>query len=402
MTQTRKTFMSHKMDAAVVTCRKDLHLLAIMLKSFATFSKIDGDLLIFCDDADCESVKSMDLPPRSRIISKQSVVGEQEDDFRTQMYIKLSLCHYSDAEYIWSIDSDYLLVADLWAEDFFYDGRPVWQYRRWDNEPSLRWRSGTAKFLGFDPSFQFMDRPIYVFHRAVLENLNAEYDLSKILTADIPPSEYMIYGAFAYQSYQNAHCWWNPTEDETSVVYSVNQRPPSYCVIDPAIELRDAGRSKYCVFWSHWDLAESKMQDFYREAVRRAAGSTPAYIDFYPSISLAEISECGFLSIGYQYQDNWLRPSVKFRIQEGERAFLFLSIYAADLTEVNRCVVSVDASIDSHSIQKGANLIKIRLNEVGPSHVQLVFEGCRYVTDGSFDYWRQVSVQWAGAYVSTS
>ncbi|APT30090.1 hypothetical protein MCBMB27_00799 [Methylobacterium phyllosphaerae] len=402
MTETCSTSTRYKMDVAVVTCRKDLHLLAVMLKSFSVFSKIDGILLIFCDDADFESIKHMDLPPGSRLISKQSIVGDQEDDFRVQMYIKLQLCYHSDADYIWSIDSDYLLIADLHSEDFFQGGRPIWQYRCWDNEPSLRWRSGTGQFLGFDPSFQFMDRPIYVLDRAVLEHLNAEHDLWKILTAEVPPSEYMIYGAFAHRFHQDAHCWWKPADDESSVVYSVNQRPPSYCIVDPDIELRDAGCSKYCVFWSHWDLAESKMLDFYSKALRRSGESAPANIDFYPCITLAELTECGFLSIGYQYPDNWLHPSVKFRLLEAERGYLCLSIYAADLSKVSRCVVSVGASVDSHLIQKGANLIRIPLNEIGPSRVQLVFEGCRYVTDGSFDYWRQVSVQWAGAYVSSS
>ncbi|WP_210249535.1 hypothetical protein, partial [Methylobacterium sp. WL7] len=134
----------------------------------------------------------------------------------------------------------------------------------------MKWRPGTEKILGFDPNFQYMDRPIYVFDRNVLCDLSVRHDLSAIINTDVLPSEYMIYGAFAHRFHPSAHYWWNPADNENSIVYSVNQRPPTYCVIDPGVKLRDAGHSKYCVFWSHWDQSEFKMREFLRHALERS------------------------------------------------------------------------------------------------------------------------------------
>ncbi|WP_210249515.1 hypothetical protein, partial [Methylobacterium sp. WL7] len=50
------------MDIVVVTCRRDLHLLVLMLKSIVAFSKLNGSLLIFCDQIDKKTIEDMDLP----------------------------------------------------------------------------------------------------------------------------------------------------------------------------------------------------------------------------------------------------------------------------------------------------------------------------------------------------
>lgn len=74
------------MDTAVVTCRRDLRLLSLMLKSYCRFCRTEGSLLIFHDEDDGDAIRRMDLPPRHRLIVKQSL-GIPGDDFRRQMAI---------------------------------------------------------------------------------------------------------------------------------------------------------------------------------------------------------------------------------------------------------------------------------------------------------------------------
>jgi len=253
------------MDIAVVTCRRDLSLLTLMLESYAQFCQIQGSLLIFHDEEDGESIHRMNLPHNHRLISKQSL-GIPGEDFRRQMVIKLNVDHFSDKEYIWVIDSDYLFVDFISENDFFSDGRPIWLMREWDNEPSLRWRKPTAEVLGFDPPYQFMDRAQYVFARPVLRRIREAIPQEKIFYTGMPPSEFIIYGAFAHRYAKNVYEWRFVDDAAPSLSYEVNQRPPTYADFDPNVKISAAKGSKYCVFWSYWILSEIKMVEFLRDA----------------------------------------------------------------------------------------------------------------------------------------
>lgn len=253
------------MDAAVVTCRRDLGLLRLMLKSYSKFCRIKGSLLIFHDEGDSDEIRRMDLPPRHRLISKQSL-NIPGDDFRRQMVIKLNVDLYSGEDHIWIIDSDYLLLDFVTEDDFFAHGRPIWLMRHWDNEPSLRWRTPTADVLGFDPPYQFMDRAQYVFARPILQRIRQEISREKIFHTGMPPSEFMIYGAFAYNYLNDAYEWRFVDDAAPSLSYEVTQRPPTYAELDPHVGIAAAASSKYCVFWSYWDLSEIKMVEFLRDA----------------------------------------------------------------------------------------------------------------------------------------
>ena len=253
------------MDTAVVTCRRDLGLLRLMLTSYARFCRTEGSLLIFHDEDDGDEIRRMDLPPRHRLIAKQSL-GIPGDDFRRQMAIKLNIDLYTDKDYVWVIDSDYLLLDFVSESDFFAQGRPIWLMRPWDNEPSLRWRKPTADVLGFEPPYQFMDRAQYVFARPVLQRIREAIPREKILHPGMPPSEFMIYGAFAHRHTNDAYEWRFVDDAAPSLSYEVNQRPPTYAELDPHVGLAAAAGSKYCVFWSYWILSEIKMVEFLRDA----------------------------------------------------------------------------------------------------------------------------------------
>ncbi len=114
------------------------------------------------------------------------------------MAIKLNIDLYSDKDYVWVIDSDYLLLDFVSESDFFAQGRPIWLMRP-DNEPSLRGGSRRRDVLGFDPPHQFMDRAQYVFARPVLQRIREAIPREEIFHPGMPPSEFMIYGAFAHR-----------------------------------------------------------------------------------------------------------------------------------------------------------------------------------------------------------
>lgn len=222
----------------------------------------------FCDNDDVEEITQMHLPERHRIITKQTL-NIPGDDFRRQLIIKLNLDLYCNQEFIWVMDSDYLLVDYISESDFMEEGRPVWLMRHWDNEPSLRWKKPSSEVLGTDIPFQFMDRLQFVFQRRALQELRKTVSLDHVLNTKDAPSEFMIYGAYCYQNMPELYKWNFVDDNKSTLSFEITQRPPSYHIVRTDIRLSEAAESKYCVFWSHWMLAEVRMLQFLSEACDR-------------------------------------------------------------------------------------------------------------------------------------
>jgi hypothetical protein len=350
-----------------------LPLLDIMLKSFGRFSQIEGKLFLFYDERDERSIMRLTLPSRTVLIKKQEIAGLGENDYRNQMIIKLSLDQFSREPYIWVLDSDFLLTSQIRREHFFHDQRPVWVHRPWDNAAALKWKAPTENFLGLELPYQFMERPQYVLSTYMLRLFRSHIDVELIHKMEDPPSEYMAYAGFCYKFFNDQYFWSSAVDDHSGLSYSVNQRPPSYMVLDPNSSLDDAGDSRYCVFWSHWDLAEAKMREFLNAAYRRALQLELHDLEnnFAPSVNVSELESDGFRSLGTQYSDGWLKSSTKFSLLVQSDSTLYLTLEVLDFPGPKvLCAITTNLAAVVYPLVAGTNKIAVTLT----SHQENVIE----------------------------
>jgi hypothetical protein len=375
--QLKPAFDGIAIDSMVVTCRKDLRLLNVMLQSYHAFSRIGGSLFIFYDPGDRDTIESMALPRGTVLIDKSSVPGTRGDGYRDQMLIKLSIDQYSAAEYVWALDSDFLLVSPVSNEDFFYEGKPVWVYRDWDNAAGLAWREPTEALLGKPIPYQFMDRPQYLLSTSILAELRDRISLDGIYGSAFPPSEYILYAGFCYSTSTTSYHWARSGDPESNFSYCVNQRPPTYMILDPDASLSEAGNSKVLALWSHWEFAEDKMREFLTSALARdvEARVKQLKVPFYTPMTPSEIQN-GFGSVAGQFDDGWLKSRIRFSLASKLPSTLLIEVDAIYTPDCSiRCDLTVNGARNSMPLVTGTNQIRIDLQTSGAHHIAIDMVG---------------------------
>jgi hypothetical protein len=383
-------------DSVIVTCRRDLRLLNLLLQSYSAFARVGGRLFIFHDPQDRDIINAMSIPPDTVLIDKSTVPGTRGDGYRDQMLIKLSIDKYSKAQYIWALDSDFLLVAPVFKEDFFCGDKPVWVYREWDNKASLVWREATEAMLGVGLPYQFMDRPQYLLSREKLAALRSRVSLERIFSSPATPSEYMLYAGFCHAYYRDTYYWSDSILSTSDLTFCVNQRPPSYLILDPTFELSQAGTSKLLAFWSHWELAEDKMRELLGAAISREAHSRLASLTnpFYTPVTVIEI-QSGFGSVSGQFEDGWLKSNIRLALAPAPfDRFIFEidALYTPNDSII--CRISVDGQPYTKPLVTGFNRIEVRLSRSDTNYIEINFLGGVPEPGGV----RMLSVRFIGAY----
>lgn len=317
------------LDVFVVARDRDIKLLRHFLLSYRLFCSIPGDIHVLIWRKDRPLLDQVGCPPNLIIHYKDDVPELVEDDFRNQMYLKLIADRYCKSRRIWAVDADYLICKPLTIGDLFELQRPLWYHCAWTDVTERSWRSASEAFLGQRISQLFMDGPLYILDRCILGALREKIDVGRILRGEACPSEFITYGAFAYSHFHDEYAWKNLEEDEFCLVYRVNQRPPSYCILDPNAQMSEIGGAKIVVFWSHWDLAERKMREFVVDAQNAAFGrvvAEPESQSLRLDVTEDEFREFGVGAWDGCYADGWVKREASFMFRAERKVVLEIDI----------------------------------------------------------------------------
>jgi hypothetical protein len=304
------------MDIVVVTRAADAHLLRFFLASYECFWECSDKLILVTRRSDSYLWPDVRLPAGTRLIYREDFPELGPNDFRNQLYLKLISYQFVETEYYALMDSDFLFVAPCSEDAFFCHGKPVWFHGPWE-EVALRWKAGSEAFVGESIDQLYMSVPQYVFSRRIAAELSRRYDPRRILEME-GVSEFIVYGWFARHFFPDAYHWVDAGAGRNRAIgRMVNQVPPSYCDLNPLITLDDFPDARFVAFWSHWDLAESKMADFLQEAHRHHTDrklNLPDRRRIYPNLTLPLLPEKLYAEIRGVYSDGWVKDEVWFAV----------------------------------------------------------------------------------------
>ena len=325
----------------------DIKLLRHFFLSYELFFKTPGNIHLFIWQDSQSLLDQIHLPDNLIVHYKDTIPELVEDDYRNQMYLKLISHRYVETPWYWIVDADYLICSPLTFSDFFDQNKPYWFYTPWMPLPEQTFRLGTEDLLQMEIPLLFLDEPQFVMSRAILEDMNQQYKLVDILTHPLLPADCIAYGAFAHKYHHEQYHWVNAQEGNQFICYKINQRPPTYQVFPNDADLSLIGDSRYCVFWSHWDLAEEKMRQFLCEAQERYFGkvisqpdSQPLQFLVTPQILVTSL----FKRMSGQYLDSWVKPEMSFTLYSEQAGCLTLLFETLHCTPENQTVVTLTVS----------------------------------------------------------
>jgi hypothetical protein len=128
-----------------------------------------------------------------------------------QQYIKLHWFRYCSSDAVLVLDSDEVIITHTVPDDFKYNGKWIWGYRRWeDAEHAICHKPSTDRFLRMDTAYEAMCEVGFVLSRDSTEQLLkylADQDLWKFMVDNNigKLSEYNIYGSFVYHIYNREY-----------------------------------------------------------------------------------------------------------------------------------------------------------------------------------------------------
>ncbi len=129
--------------------------------------------------------------------------------------------------------------------------------------------------------------------------------------------EFQIYGWFAHTRYSDDYCFILGDEKSTiPIAAKVNQIPPDYCHLDPTCRYDQFKSYKYVVFWSHWELAEDKMIEFFEDSQRDHFGKVIVKADRRPLLFVVQQDDItsGRVYLTGAFSDGWMKKESKFLV----------------------------------------------------------------------------------------
>jgi Family of unknown function (DUF6492) len=255
------------MDILCVSYWKDVRLLEIMVKSLQTYVKSCYRLTIIWDEKSAELFAGK-LPEGTRIIQEREVMELGRIGYVNQSLIKLVAHRYMNSEYFLIVDSDFVFTRPLDLRQLFnHHGLPYWFYTDWHEDwASIKWKSSSDEILRGQAPFLFLEESQFVVSKTVLKEMEAT-GVTKQILAYSEVAEFHLFGWYTYWKHRHLYDFIkaDPFAPGQKLLFRrVNQIPPSYWVLDPLVSWGIFQDAYAVVFWSHWELAESKMREFFQ------------------------------------------------------------------------------------------------------------------------------------------
>jgi hypothetical protein len=304
-------------DFVIVSYGPDVRLLRHCLASYELYFQQKNKLFLFVSKSDAALLGRVKLPQGTTLVHTDDFpeLRTASSGVVAQIYLKMIAHRFVTTDYYCIIDSDFVFLRPTSVTDFFLDGKPIWFYTSWaGHEKAMKWRSDSEKFLGFSAKHLYMDIPQYVFKKTVAAELESKHSLNGVLEL-AAPSEYIIYGAYAHSFHPELYEFRDVNDGNRSICAKVNQVPPTYSRLDPSICYEQFADKHYVVFWSHWNLAESKMIEFFEESQKNHFGKIVRKADrqvLLPPVEPGDFSPKSARCYEGVYADGWLTKNVKF------------------------------------------------------------------------------------------
>jgi len=375
-----------QIDTLIIAGKHDIALLRHFLRSHKEFSKLGGQTHLFIWRSEKYLLDQIQVSEAIKIWYKDDIPEMIEDDFRNQMFIKLVADRFIKTEWFWIADADYLICDDIYPHDFFNsNGVAYWFYRAWDGgPPEQRWRIGTEQFMRATVPYLFLDEAQFLMNTNILRDFRKSYDIQGMLHQFPMPADCLAYGAFAFMHSHQTYDWIDLGRPgpNVSIAYKVNQQPPSYCVLDSAVNLADVPPAKYYVFWSYWELAEQKMKEFLVSAVENMHPGTLIQLEsseINVRISADSLAGGGTEGIRGLHLDGWVHRQFKLLFANNGYAILRVRLDvpgrpAAVLTTSLQIRVN-ESLAEEVFLQPGENVLDIKLLLIhSDNFITLVFK----------------------------
>jgi len=215
-------------DILIVSCAKHYPWLRYCLRSIVRFAKGFRQVKILVPVEDCAALSPLldEIPldgPAIRVMPYEDWPGK---GFLRHEYAIMCADHFSDADFIYHMDSDVLFVEPTTPADYIVDGRPVLLYGSYHwlvttQQANLgMWKDGVEKAIGGQSLNEFMRRPQIVHHRKTYEKAREciqmhtgriveDYIRSCENTFPQTFGEFNTLGEVAWRHFHNDYCWKN-------------------------------------------------------------------------------------------------------------------------------------------------------------------------------------------------
>jgi hypothetical protein len=301
-----------KVDVVIVTYAPDIHVLRHCLESYELYYANKDRLFIFAGHAEKYLFDQIKLPRNVEIVFREEFPElVWATPYSHQTYFKL-WCHnlVQTSQYL-VIDSDFLFIKPTSDRDYYSsDGRPLWFYRPWiEGEPPLKWKSGSEAFIGQTIDFNYAATAQWIWDRQILQEFGRQFDIKRVIN-DHSVLEMLIYGWFAHGNYSDAYVFTVEGSGPRPIVCTVNQVPPTYLDLNPALRYADFADAHCVAFWSHWDLAELKMREFFEDSQLANFGEIRQRLDLHPlevRATAEAIARGDYTGISGIYSDGWVQ-----------------------------------------------------------------------------------------------
>ena len=332
--------MSNTLDTFVVISNSDIKLARYLIRSHIEYFKITGNLHIIFFEKDRKAASIIESEFSN--IKIHYINSNNYNEYRHQMYLKLQCHKFTDSEWIMILDADNLLINPICLSDLNLK-KPQWNYAPWDGVTS-KWKEDTANFINTNIDFNFMSCPPFFLKRSILEQINKDLPVKKILDGNSHISEFVLYGAYAYSNFHDSYTWVNSHENQETIFKLINQIPPNYIDLNNSVnfkEVMDTGIDyKGVVFWSHWDEAESKMSNFLSDSFKHnniPYNNKVLNNEIFLEIDLEELINSGLEGVKGIYDDNWIKSNLYLDVLSKKTGLLKL-MFAR--TSKNLCLVA--------------------------------------------------------------
>jgi len=215
-------------DILIVSCQKHYPWLRYCLRSIVRFARGFRQVKILVPVEDCAALSPLldEVPldgPTIRVMPYEDWPGK---GFLRHEYAIMCADDFSEADFIYHMDSDCLFVEQTSPEDYIVDGKPVLLYGSYHwlvttQQANLgMWQDGVQKAIGGTSVNEFMRRPQIVHHRKTYGKARecierhtgmscADYIRSG--PNDFPQQfgEFNTLGEVAWRHFHDDYCWKN-------------------------------------------------------------------------------------------------------------------------------------------------------------------------------------------------
>lgn len=202
-------------DIFIRTCAKDLPWLRYCLQGIHRFTKGFRQVVIVAPNSARPGLERWGLT-----LERVHYIQEYKNDYLGQQITKLHADTWTDADYIWFVDSDVIFNRPTTPDLMFCKGKPVYYLTPVEQVGDIPWIGITEMFLGWRPRFEYMRRMPMMYPGDMLVNFRTHAQtLHKIQVGDWIEhnqkfSEFNAFGAWAHRFQPDRFYWWNTVELE--------------------------------------------------------------------------------------------------------------------------------------------------------------------------------------------